>query len=168
VDPRRTAGMAEQEEMAQEYFEVLKDTLRGESPRWWKKNFKHAITEFIAERLEQKETRLMVPCEDEEEEEQERIYLHALRRFVAGAFQEWELAQQPEHAAMCAKLEGALVWQGRGYVSAILHAIPSLIKSLQSQFEEVSQTLWLVIVGRRQITFTSSYFPPCWLQLAHI
>ena len=117
--------------MARQYFEVLKDTLRGQSLRWWKKNFEHAISKFIAGRVKKKELETMVPCEDYEEEEQ-HTYLHALRRLVAGAAQELELAQQPPHAATFAKLDGALIWQGRGYVSLILHAAPSLQKSLQS------------------------------------
>jgi hypothetical protein len=57
---------------------------------------------------------------DEEDERHERIRLHAIRRLVAGAFQEWELAQQHECASTCAWIDDALVWQGRGYVIPIL------------------------------------------------
>jgi hypothetical protein len=116
VDPRRTASIIEKEEEARQHFEELKDILPQLSPRWWKKHFKHYIDKFIGECLVEKEFVTAVPCEDEDEEEQDRIDLHGLRRLVAGAAQEWELVQQPKHAAMCAKLDGALVWQGRGYV----------------------------------------------------
>jgi hypothetical protein len=33
---------------------------------------------------------------DEEEEEQDHIYLHGIWRLVAGAVQEWDLVQQPK------------------------------------------------------------------------
>lgn len=132
MDARRTACMIEKEEMARQRFETFKIALPGLSPRWWKKEFKGAIDEFIGECLNKKELATKVPSEDEEEEELERIYLHGLRRLVAGAVQEWELVQQPKHAETCAKLDGALVWQGRGYVIPILHAIPSLQPSLQN------------------------------------
>jgi hypothetical protein len=125
VDPRRTASMIKKEEEAREHFEELKDTI-SMFLRSWKKDFKYHVDKFIGERLVEKEFVTAVPCEDEDEEEQNRIYLHGLRRLVAGAAQEWELVQQPKHAAICAKLDGALVWQGRGYVSLILHVIYSL------------------------------------------
>jgi hypothetical protein len=126
VDPRRTASMIENEENTRQYFEELKDNLPRLSPRWWKKDFKHFVDKFIEDRLIEKEFVDVVPCENEHEEEQDAIDLHRLRRLVAGAAQEWELVQQPRHAARCAKLDGALVWQGRGYVGPILHAISSL------------------------------------------
>jgi hypothetical protein len=132
VDPRRTVDMIEKEENARQHFEELKDILQMFSPSWWKKNFKHHVDEFIGDRLIEKELVTAVPYENKEEEEEDRIHLHGLRRLVAGAVQEWELVQQPEHAATCAKLDRALVWQGRGYVSPILHAIPLLQPSLQS------------------------------------
>jgi hypothetical protein len=123
VDPRRTARMIEKEEKARQHFEMLKDILLKFSPRWWKNNFKSHVDKFIGERLIEKEHFTAIPCKDEEEEENDRIHLHGLRRLVAGAVQEWELAQQPEHATACAKLDHALVWQGRGYVGPILHVI---------------------------------------------
>jgi hypothetical protein len=112
--------MIEREEEVWQEFEELKRTLPTVSPRSWKKSFKRYVDEFIEDRLDEKE---YVPCEDEEET---CTRLHELRRLVAGAVQEWELAQQPKQAAACAKLDGALVWQGRGYVSPILHIILSL------------------------------------------
>src|SRR5258707_12547400 len=93
---------------------------------------------------------------NEEEEEPVCMYLHGLRRLVAGAAQEWELVQQPKDATTCAKIDGALVWQGRGYVSPILHAISLLQPSLQSQFEKVLPALWLVMLK----PLTNSNFLP--------
>jgi hypothetical protein len=122
VDPRRTAWMAEKEENARQHFEELKDVLLMFSPGWWKKNFKHHVDKFIGDRLVEKELIAEVPAKDKEEEENDRIHLHGLRRLVAGAVQEWELVQQPEYAAAYAELDGALVWKGRGYVVLIIPA----------------------------------------------
>lgn len=110
----------------QRQFEELKKTLSTQSPRWWKKKFKGYIDEHIKHCLDRKEIITSFPFIDEEQEEEDRIRLHGIRRLVAGAVQEWELVQQPKHAAMCVKLDGALVWQGRGYVSPITHAVSSL------------------------------------------
>ena len=114
VDPQRTAGMSEIEERARQHFEELKCTLPELSPRWWKRDFKSYVDKFIAERLYEKDIIAAIPGEDEDEEELDRIHLHGIRRLVAGAVQEWELVQQPKHAAVCAELDGTLVWQGRG------------------------------------------------------
>jgi len=114
VDPRRTAGMTDMEERAREHFEELKCALPELSPRLWKRDFKSYVDKFIAERLGEKDIVTAIPGEDEEGEELDRIHLHGIRRLVAGAVQEWELVQQPKHAATCAELDGALVWQGRG------------------------------------------------------
>ena len=126
--------MIEKEENARQHFEELKDTLLKESiyPHWWKRDFKYCVDKFIGERLCEKELVTAIPPRDKEEEEQDGIYLHGLQHLVAGAVQEWELVQQPKHAAMCTKLDGTLVWQGRGYVSRILHAISPHQPSLQS------------------------------------
>jgi hypothetical protein len=133
VDPRRTASMIEKEETARQHFKELKGSLLKLSihPRWWKKDFKYYVDKFIRECLYEKKLITALPPRDKEEEESDRIYLHRLRRLVAGAVQEWELVQQPKHAAMCAKLDSALVWQGRGYVSPILHATSLLNRLLQ-------------------------------------
>jgi hypothetical protein len=122
--------MIEKEEEAREHFEDLKYILPELSPRWWKKEFKNYVDTYIKELLDKKEFVAAIPCKDEDEDEQDRV--HGLRRLVAGAVQEWELVQQPKHAATCAKLDSALIWQGRGYVSPILHAIYPLQPSLQS------------------------------------
>ncbi len=137
--------MAEKEEKARQHFEELKATLPKLSPCWWKKDFKSYVDNFIAEHLSWKDVMAVLLTEDEEEQEPDRIYFHGLRRLVAGAVQEWELVQQPKHAATCAEIDGALVWQGRGYVSRILHSVPSLQPFFQSEFEKVSPTLWLVM-----------------------
>jgi hypothetical protein len=111
--------MAEMEMKTWKHFEELKGTLLKLSPHLWKKDFKSYVDEFIAERLLEKDIITVIPGEDEEEEQLDRIRLYGIRRLIAGAIQEWELVQQPKHAAVCAELDGALVWQGRGYVSPI-------------------------------------------------
>jgi hypothetical protein len=149
--------MIKKEEKAQQDFEELKDILRKLSPRWWRNDFKSCIDRFIKEQLDEKESIIAMSCEDDEDEELVDIYIHGIRRLMAGAIQEWELVQQPKHATTCAKIDGALVWQGRGYVSPILHAISLLQPSLQSQFEKVSPALWLVMLK----PFTRFTFPLC-------
>jgi hypothetical protein len=145
MDPQRTASMADKEEKAWQSFKEMKSIFQEASPRWWKKDFKSYVDKFIAEQIEWKEVLTVIPCRDEEEgEERERICLHGLRCLVAGAIQEWELVQQPEHAAACTELDGALVWQGRGYVSSMVHAVPSFKPYFQSEFEKLSPALWVV------------------------
>ena len=131
MDPQRDALMIKAEEEARQHFEELKRILPAQSPRWWRKDFKRYVDKFINEHLYKKEFIILMPCVSEVDEEEERKSLHGLRRLVAGAIQEWELVQQPDHAALCAKLDGALVWQGRGYVSSIAHAISLLQPSFQ-------------------------------------
>jgi hypothetical protein len=109
--------MAAEEEDMQEYFAEMKDKLMSLFPHSWKDRFKTCVDNYIKQRL--KEARCspeMVP----KNEEEERIRLHTIWRLVAGAFQEWELAQQHECASMCAWIDDALVWQGQGYVIPIL------------------------------------------------
>jgi hypothetical protein len=147
MDPRRTERMAKVEKSAWQYFRGLKDLYLATSPRWWKKYFKSKVDEYIESRLDEWAFMTSDSCQTEEEEERERIHVHGIRRLVAGAAQEWELVQQPKYAAICAELDGALVWQGRGYVSSILCVISSSLQlSSQSQFEKVSTTLWLVML----------------------
>src|SRR5258707_4964125 len=156
MDPQRTANMIKKEEKAQQDFKELKDILQKLSLRWWRNDFKSCVDRFIEERLEEKESAVAMSCEDNGGEELVHIYIHGIRRLVAGAVQEWELVQQPKHATTCAKIDGALVWQGRGDVSPILHAISLLQPSLQSQFEKVSPALWLVMLK----PLTNSNFLP--------
>ena len=118
--------MIKKEEKAQQHFKELKHIFSNVSSGWWKKNFKHHIDKFIEELLSEKKFISGIPCEDEKDEEVDCVYLHGVRCLVAGAIQEWELVQQPNHAAVCVDLDGALVWQGRGYVSPMMHAISSL------------------------------------------
>jgi len=92
----------------------LKCTLPELSPRWWKKDFKSYVDKFIAKCLDEKDIITAIPGEDEDKEELDCIHLHGIRHLVAGVVQEWELVQQPKHAAACAELDSALVWQGRG------------------------------------------------------
>jgi hypothetical protein len=87
------------------------------SPRLWKKEFKKYVDKFIKEHLYEEELATTMAWLDEAEPGKELTRVHELRRLVAGAVQEWELVQQSEHATTCAKLDRALVWQGRGYVS---------------------------------------------------
>ncbi len=146
MDPRHTASMIEREENAQWHFEQLKGALPKFSLHWWKKDFKFSVNAFIEEILKEKELMTLMQYEDkEEEEEKDCIYLHGVRCLVAGAIQEWELVQQPKHAAACTKLDRALVWQGRGYVGTVQHVIFSLQPPLQGEFEKVSPSLWLVM-----------------------
>ena len=88
MDPRRTASMIGKEEQARKHFEELKDALPVLSLRWWKKDFKAYVDKFIEEHLEEKEFITAIPCEGKEEEELDAIYLHGIRRLVAGAVQE--------------------------------------------------------------------------------
>ena len=123
VDPQHDAIMVKEEEWAWQHFEKLKNILSTLSPHQWRKDFKCYIDKFINEHLCKKEFIILMPCVSKVDEEEECKFLHGLWRLVAGAIQEWKLVQQPDHAALCAKLDGVLVWQGRGYVSPIAHAI---------------------------------------------
>ena len=123
VDPQCDMIMVKEEEWAWYHFKELKNILSTLSPHRWRKDFKCYVDKFINEHLYKKEFIVLMPCISKVDEEKEHKSLHRLRCLVAGAIQEWELVQQPDHAALCAKLNGALVWQGRGYVSPIAHAI---------------------------------------------
>jgi len=124
--------------MARQYFEEMKDLLQSVSPRLWREEFKFYVDRFINEKLREEEM-----AADDPKMDYNRLY--GLWRLVAGAFQELELAEQHDHAAAFAKIDGALIWQGRGYVNPILHAISSLQPSLQSKFEKVQPAFWHLI-----------------------
>ena len=109
MDPQRDVLMIKVEEEARQHFEELKRILLAQSPCWWRKDFKRYVDKFINEHLHKKEFIILMPCVSEVDEEEERKSLHGLRHLVAGAIQEWELVQQPNHAALCAKLDGVLV-----------------------------------------------------------
>jgi hypothetical protein len=100
------------EENAQKQFQEMKAELSSLFPHIWKDKFKICIDKYINERLKEV---TIVSAMTRRDKKEERACLHILRRLVAGAHQEWELAQQPEYAFECAKIDGALVWQGRGY-----------------------------------------------------
>lgn len=149
--------MIRKEETTQQNFKDVKDLYRKLSPRWWRSDFKNCVDTFIKEQLDEKEAATEMACRDGiEDGELLCTCIHGIRRLVAGAVQELELAQQPKHATTCAEIDGALVWQGRGYVSLILQANSLLQPFLQSQFEKVSPALWLVMLK----PFTNSHFLP--------
>lgn len=110
ADPRRNQGMIEEEEKARDYFEESKDILQLFSVCGWIDQFQKCVEDFIQERVAEAMTITAVPGTEDS------VHLHGLRRLVAGAVQEGELACQPDHAATSAMLDRAIVWQGRGYV----------------------------------------------------
>jgi hypothetical protein len=110
VDPRRTPDMLQGEEQAREYFEETRDTLQLFCLCGWIKQFQWHVENFIQARLAEAAKIIAVP----EKQEEDIVHLHRLRRLVAGAFQEKELVQQPDHAFIYAKLDGAIIWDGRG------------------------------------------------------
>jgi hypothetical protein len=116
IDHLRNECMAAEEEDVQKYFAETKDELMSSFPRSWKDKFKTCVDKYIKQRLEEARCPPELAPKDKEEE---CIRLHAIRRLVAGAFQEWELVQQHECARTCAWIDDALVWQGRGYVIPI-------------------------------------------------
>ena len=95
----------------------MKHELMSSFPRSWNDKFKTYIDKYIKQCLEEARCSPEIAHKDEEEE---RIRLHGIRQLVAGAFQEWELAQQHECAITCAWIDDTLVWQGWGYVILIL------------------------------------------------
>jgi hypothetical protein len=121
VDPRRNESMAKEEGNAQAYFEERKDILQMFDPNW-REAFKMCVNKYIEELVEEAEIVSEMRYKDEK---RKRRHLHIFRRLIAGADQELELAQQPEYATKCAKVDGALIWQGRGYVILTRVVIPS-------------------------------------------
>jgi hypothetical protein len=121
ADPQRNI---EEEEKAQEHFQAVKDHFQMFLPHGWNTEFKSRVDSFIGRHLRAARRLMDLSCENETQEEEKRICLHQIRRLVAGAVQEWELAQQSEYATECAKIDGALVWSGRGYVIPICLLFP--------------------------------------------
>lgn len=113
--------MAEEEAKVQDDFEEMKGIRQMFDPNW-KESFKICVDEYIKQHLKRAESVSEMTYKNEEAK---RIALHSIRRLVAGADQEWELAQQPEHATRCAKIDGALIWQGRGYIILTRFQSPS-------------------------------------------
>jgi hypothetical protein len=112
MDPRRTADMMQEEEKAREDFEDTKEVLKLFCLSGWVEQFKKHIQDFIQEQVDAAANIIAAPVEEEEDV----VRLHGLRRLVAGAVQEEELVQQSDYANAQAKLDGAIVWDGRGYV----------------------------------------------------
>jgi hypothetical protein len=112
VDPGRTTDMIEKEEKARVFFEETKDILQLLCLCGWIDLFQKHIEDFIQERLSEAESIMAVP----DTEEEDSIRLHGVRRLVAGAIQEGELVRQPMYAYTRAKLDKAIIWDGRGYV----------------------------------------------------
>jgi hypothetical protein len=104
--------MIDEEEKAQEYFQAVKYHFQMFLPHGWKNELKSCVDSFIGRHLRKARRLMELPCVDKSEEEERHIFLHQIRRLVAGAIQGWELAQQPEYATECAKINGALVWSG--------------------------------------------------------
>jgi predicted phage-related endonuclease len=132
--------MTQKEEQAREYFDETRDILQLFCLSGWIAEFQKRVQDFITERLDEAANIIAEPGSEMED----IIRLHGLRRLVAGAVQEEELVRQPDYAFACAKLDRAIIWDGRGYVIKthyffMPHASP------QSEFEEVSKALWLVM-----------------------
>ena len=87
----------------------------------WKKDFKDYVNQVIEQCLDEKEVITLTPFIDKEDEEDALICLHRLQCLVAGAIQEWELAQQANHAYTVGSKTVAMF----GYFA--LHAMWSLI-----------------------------------------
>jgi len=122
VDPRRTLAMIQEEEQAREYFKETKDILQLFCLCGWIDHFQKCVQDFIQEQLAEAANIMAAPGNEEED----CVRLHSLRRLVAGAVQEEELVRQPDHAAACAKLDRAIVWDGRGYVIKLVHHFSAL------------------------------------------
>ena len=122
VDPRRTLAMIQAEEQAREYFKETKDILQLFCLCGWIDHFQKCVQDFIQERLAEAANIMAAPGNEEED----CVRLHSLRRLVAGAVQEEELVRQPDHAAACAKLDRAIVWDGRRYVIKLVHHFSAL------------------------------------------
>ncbi|KAH9012162.1 hypothetical protein EDB85DRAFT_2159236 [Lactarius pseudohatsudake] len=110
ADSRRTSDMIEEEERARNYFNESKIILQTFCLFPWIELFQKHVEDFIQERLTEAASIIALPGIKEED----TIRLHGLRRLVAGAIQEVELAQQPGYAATFAEEDGAILWDGRG------------------------------------------------------
>ena len=110
VDPRRTPEMIQEEEWAWEYFEETRETLQFFCMSGWIKQFQQHVEIFIQARLAEATKIIAAP----EKQKEDIVHLHWLRHLIAGAFQEEELVQQPDQAFTYAKLDGAIIWDGRG------------------------------------------------------
>lgn len=126
----------QEEKKAQEHFRELKDCQIIFNPHFWKHDFQIGVEIFIKRYLSEATDIRANPYRYESKEEEDRA-LHFIRRMVAGAVQEGELVWQPEYASECVKLDGALVWEGRGYVIPIRVPFPRPKPSSKSSSEKV-------------------------------
>jgi hypothetical protein len=88
-----------------EYIEETKDILQLFYPCEWMDKFQEHVEDFIQQHLSAVATITTAA-------EECHVHLYGLCCLVAGAIQEGELAWQPTYAAICAKLDRALVWDG--------------------------------------------------------
>ena len=104
--------MIQEEERAREYFEETKDILRLFCLVGWMDQFRKHIQDFIQEQLDEAANIMAAPGKEEEDISR----LHGLQRLIAGTIQEEELMRQPDYASTYAKLDRAIIWDGRGLV----------------------------------------------------
>ena len=92
--------MIETEETLQQRFEKLRlrRTLSAQPTYCWKEDFKDYVNKIIKQCLVEKESITSTPYIDTKDEKDAHVCLHRLQCLVAGAIQEWELVQQPDHA----------------------------------------------------------------------
>jgi hypothetical protein len=100
--------MMEDEEKAREYFEETKDIVQLFYPCGWIDEFQEHVEDFIQQYLLAVAIITTAPVTAEEH----HVHIHRPHCLVAGAIQEGELVWQPTYAAICAKLDRALVWDG--------------------------------------------------------
>ena len=135
MDPWHTLAMIQEEEQAQEYFEKTKDILQLLCLCGWIDHFQKCVQDFIQERLA-KAANVMAALGNEKED---CVCLHGLRCLVASAVQEEELVRQPDYATACAKLDRAIVWDGRGYVIKLVHHFSGLTHLLRINLRKFQQ-----------------------------
>ncbi|KAN0128685.1 hypothetical protein V8E53_013504 [Lactarius tabidus] len=110
LDPQCTPNMMQDKKQAREYFLETRETLQLFCLTCWIEQFQKHVNDFIQEQLAEAE-KIMTVLEKEEED---TIHLHGLQHLIAGAIQEEELVQQPDHAFTYAKLDRAIILDGGG------------------------------------------------------
>jgi hypothetical protein len=94
-----------------------------QSPLLWKRDFKRCIDRFIKEHLDEKLFITAIPAKMKKKRSRTTSTSMGSDVWWLVPSKNGIWCSNPKHAAICAKLDSALVWQGRGYVSQILHAI---------------------------------------------
>jgi hypothetical protein len=102
--------MIQEEEQAWEYFVETRDTLQFFCLSGWIEQFQKHVKDFIQERLSKAIKIMAVP----EKGEEDTVHPHGLRHLVAGAIQEEELVQQPDHTLPMQS------WTEQSYGTAVL------------------------------------------------